>query len=181
MIAEDLLANKANVHTENGEDGIIAAIYRQIDFGTKRCCEFGAWDGVQFSNCRSLIQQGWSALMIEGDEHRFKDLVNTYRNNPSVFCINRFVDTDFNSLDSLLQECKIEDLDFLSIDIDGLDFEILETMAARPRVICIEVNAGHCPAAATRLDRDVARGRATVQIVSADCGKDGIWSCLLHC
>jgi len=36
-------------------------------------------------------------------------------------------------------------LDFLSVDIDGLDSEIFENLDIRPRVICIEVYAGFRP------------------------------------
>ena len=36
-------------------------------------------------------------------------------------------------------------MDLLSIDIDGLDSEIFEALDFLPRVICVEVNAGHNP------------------------------------
>jgi len=120
------------------------------------CCEFGAWDGIHLSNCRNLIERGWTALMIEGDRGRFKDLVSNYASNPKVICENRFVDAGANSLGSILRANHLTELDFLSIDIDGLDYEIFETLDVLPRVICIEVNAGHSPESGTRLDRDVA-------------------------
>lgn len=157
MQPEDLLVNKSNIYTQNGEDGIIAAIFKRIGTTTKVCCEFGAWDGVHFSNCRRLILQGWSALMIEGDEYRFKGLVSNYPTHPLVTCVNRYVDVGPNSVGTIVQKHNIGDLDFLSVDIDGLDYEILETLDSYPRVICIEVNAGHSPETETRLDRDVAK------------------------
>lgn len=157
MQSEDLLVYKSDNHSQNGEDGIIAAIFERIGTNTKVCCEFGAWDGIHLSNCRNLILLGWSALMIEGDEHRFKDLVSSFATNPSVTCVNRFVDAGVNSVASILEACNIGNLEFLSIDIDGLDYEIFETLDVYPRVICIEVNAGHNPGSETRLSRDIAR------------------------
>jgi hypothetical protein len=47
-------------------------------------------------------------------------------------------------------------LDLLSIDIDGLDYYILEGLRIRPRVICVEVTSGHSPERTTMLLREVA-------------------------
>ena len=157
MQSEDLLIYKSDRHSQNGEDGIVAAIFENIGTTTRICCEFGAWDGIHLSNCRNLILLGWSALMIEGDDHRFKDLVSCYATNRLVTCVHKMVDAGANSLASILDACHSRDLDFLSIDIDGLDYEIFETLDVYPRVICTEVNAGHDPESETRLDRDVAR------------------------
>jgi len=145
MQSEDLLVYKSDTHSQNGEDGIIAAIFDRIGTSTKVCCEFGAWDGIHLSNCRTLILLDWSALMIEGDDQRFKDLVSSYATNPLVTCVNRFVDAERDSLGSILEACTIGDLDFLSIDIDGLDYETFETLTVYPRVICVEVNVECTP------------------------------------
>jgi hypothetical protein len=156
MRAEDLLIYKSDTFSQNGEDGIIAAIFERIGTTTRICCEFGAWDGIHLSNCRSLIVQGWSALMIEGDEVRYRDLISNYATNPLVTSANKYIDAGSNRLGSIIQAHKIGELDFLSIDIDGLDYEIFETLDVRPRVICIEVNAGHDPGVKARLPRNVA-------------------------
>ncbi len=147
---------RANVNSQNGEDGIIGDIFAKIGTTTKTCCEFGAWDGIYLSNCRKLILDGWKALMIEGDASRCQALVENYKDNPNVIPVNCFVDASTNSLRSLLEKHGIGELDFLSVDIDGLDCEILETLNVLPRVICIEVNAGHDPLAVKRIDRKVA-------------------------
>jgi hypothetical protein len=133
------------VFSQNGEDGIIQHIFERIGVEANLCCEFGAWDGVHFSNCRNLVLQGWHAIMIEGDHEKYIELVETYKGNPAVKTVHCFVDTTTQRLDRVLHECGISSLDFLSIDIDGPDYEILLDMEIRPRVICIEVNAGHNP------------------------------------
>lgn len=156
MQHQDLLEFKADVHSQNGEDGIIEALFSRIGTVTRVCCEFGAWDGIHLSNCRNLILEGWGAVMIEGDENRFRDLVANYASYPDVTCVNRWVGTGADSLDAILREHDAADLDFLSVDIDGLDSEVLEALEVRPRVICIEVNAGHDPGSAQRIDRETA-------------------------
>lgn len=158
MQSEDLLVKKRNEFSQNGEDGIIEELFSRIGVTSKACCEFGAWDGVHFSNCRRLVLQGWRTIMIEGDSTKFSLLRSTYKDSPEVSCLNRFVDTDTNRLDILLTECDVLNLDFLSIDIDGLDYEIFDTLAARPRVICVEVNAGHDPTRKALIPRAIAQG-----------------------
>lgn len=153
---ENLLEYKSNVHSQNGEDGIIAIIFERIGIANGTCCEVGAWDGIHLSNCRHLISQHWNALMIEGDGNRFADLVSTYEKT-SVICENLYVDTGQNSLSTILDKNGIEQLDFLSIDIDGLDYEIFEAIDFRPKVICIEVNAAHHPESTTRINRDISK------------------------
>ena len=63
-----------------------------------------------------------------------------------------------DSVDTLLSKAGFPaDIDFLSIDIDGLDFDIFRTLKAKPRVICVEVNAGHMPNETKRLSQEIAR------------------------
>ncbi len=157
MESTHLLTCKSNTFSQNGEDGVIAAVFRMIGETTRRCCEFGAFDGVHLSNCRCLILEGWEALMIEGDAARFTALGRTYRDNPRVTCVHAYVDVDRNSLGAIARRTGFDDLDFLSIDIDGLDYEVFETLDVTPRVVCVEVNAGHDPEAERPLSKEAAR------------------------
>ena len=149
---------KANFFSQNGEDGIIQAIFNQIGIKYRTCCEFGAWDGVYLSNCRKLILEDWKALMIEGNTERYHLLIQNYQNIPSVIPVNCFVDDKRNSLGRIAKNYGFELLDFLSIDIDGLDFEIFSSLDIFPRVICVEVNAGHSPTTSSRIRQSIAMG-----------------------
>ena len=152
-----MLDFKRNEFSQNGEDGIIEELFRRIGLEARTCCEFGAWDGTHLSNCRRLIQQEWHALMIEAMDEKFKVLVRNFHDNPRVTCVNRLVDDDKNSLGAIIKETGFPgELDFLSVDIDGLDYEIYSGLNIRPRVICIEVNAAHAPDADLELSRDLA-------------------------
>ena len=75
----------ANTYSQYGEDGILAECLRRISKVAELdrwCAEFGAWDGVHLSNtCRLIREDGYSAVLIEGDPDRFKDLE---RNLPAV-------------------------------------------------------------------------------------------------
>jgi hypothetical protein len=137
-----------SVFSQYGEDGIIGRIFEVVGEGGRFCCEFGAWDGVYLSNTRALIERGWSALLIEGDRVRYSDLRSRNANLDRIVCVHAFVDAGANSLPLILRRHGLAErqLDLLSIDIDGLDYEIFGTLAdmpARPRVVVVEVQPEH--------------------------------------
>jgi len=139
-----LLEFKSDVYSQTGEDGIIEKILEILPKNDKWCVEFGAWDGVFFCNVRNLIENNdYSAILIEGNKTKFKDLQRNYSQNPKVITINRFVGFDEeDSLDQILKDTPISvDFDFLSIDIDGNDYHVWKAISKyKPKVICIEFN-----------------------------------------
>ena len=139
-----LLEHAANVHSQAGEDGILAKILEVIGAGTNWCVEFGAWDGKYLSNTYNLIEsRGFSAVMIEGSKKRHRDLVAAFKNNPRIVPVNAFVGfTATDGLDSILAKTEIPlDFDVLSVDIDGNDYHVWKAVTRyRPRVVVIEYN-----------------------------------------
>ena len=153
-----LITYQKNIFSENGEDGIIEKIFSEIKPKSNLCCEFGAWDGIWASNCRNLIvKHNWNAIMIEGDPVKFQDLLKTYENNKDVRCVNNYVDNKEFSLSNILTEYEKNNMAFLSIDIDGFDYEIFESLDFYPQVICIEVNTGHSPDSTKKIPRKIAK------------------------
>lgn len=106
--------------------------------------EFGAWDGFYLSNTAHLWSKdsSWHAVLIEGDKNRFTELVSkTGDFNCTV--INAWVGIKQNDcLEKLLQDNNImQTIDLLSIDIDGNDYHIFESLQTiRPRLIICEYN-----------------------------------------
>ena len=152
----DLLDHQRNVYSQNGEDGVIEAILGVIDAETQWCCEFGAWDGIHFSNTRRLIEGGWSAVLIEANETRYEELVANSGGYPNVHTFQAVVGVH-ERLESLLDRTAAPELDLLVVDVDGLDYEIVGGLEVRPRVLCVEVNAGHSPRATESVPREVAK------------------------
>jgi hypothetical protein len=152
-----LLDRARNDFSQNGDDGIIDAIFEKIGESSRLACEFGAWDGVHLSNTRALILKGWRAVLLEADPARFADLERNYRDMPGVVCIQAAVDDRENRLDQIFSDAKITDeLDLLVVDVDGLDYYVVASLELRPRVLCVEVNAGHYPASTQLVPREVA-------------------------
>lgn len=142
---ENPLAKYAeNVTSQNGEDGIIQHIVEVISPTNKYCVEFGAWDGKHYSNCYNLLNTGsWHGAMIEASPSKYKELVQTYSNNEKVKCINKYVDFEgAGSLDNILDEISApKDIGVLSIDIDGNDYHVWESIKTHiAELVVIEFN-----------------------------------------
>ena len=135
---------KKNYTSQFGEDGIIERALELIPNRDCWCVEFGAWDGKELSNTYTLIERRkYSAVLIEADTVKFASLQKTHHKRSGVICFNRFVEFEGpDSLDSILSETPIPwDFDVLSIDIDGNDYHIWDSLTHyRPKIVVIEFN-----------------------------------------
>lgn len=139
-----LLEHKQDVYSQMGEDGIIEKILEELPERDSWCVEFGAWDGLHLTNTRHLIEsKNYSAVLIEADKKRFRDLQGNYSNNSKVCPINTFVGfKEDDNLDQILSNTPIpNDFDLLSIDIDGNDYHVWNAISKyKPKVVVIEFN-----------------------------------------
>jgi hypothetical protein len=124
----------ANVYSQTGEDGMIAEVFNRIGEGDRVCVEFGAADGVSCSNTKALRDQGWTALLIEDDTDLWMQIEESDRVQAANFAVTP------ENLDPFLTEFDYDDVDLMSIDVDGDDYAIWEGMKAKPRVVVIEYN-----------------------------------------
>ena len=144
-----ILSKKKNIYSQNGEDGIIEYIFNTIGIENGNFIEFGAWDGIHLSNTYNLFKKGWGGIYIEGDSNKYNKLVYNFNSFDRITCLNKMVGfKDNDNLDLIVDESlhNKKEFDFVSIDVDGLDFFIFENFNKYlPKVVCIEVNAGHSP------------------------------------
>lgn len=132
-----------NNYSQWGEDGIIEKIFNITGTTSKVAIEFGANDGFFFSNTAYLWStQGWKGILIEGNKNDFPKLVH---NTQSFNCIpiSEYVGIETHSnLEAILKKYNITDqIDLLSIDIDGNDYYVFDSLTTlHPRVIIVEHN-----------------------------------------
>jgi hypothetical protein len=159
---KDLIEYRRQCIAQHGEEDIIARVFDVIGPGNKFCCEFGAWDGILLSNTRALVLDGWSALLIEGDAERFRKLKANYADNPNVSAECALVGAGENSLARILERTGLAErrLDFLSIDVDGADFDHfseLDRLRTLPRLVLVEVQPEHGPDRQDKVPDEIAK------------------------
>lgn len=127
----NFLSDEYKVYSQNGEDGVIRAIFKLIGATDKYFVEFGVGGGGE-CNTRLLRNNGWSGLMMDCE---YEDLsINLHKHH-----------IDAENINQLLDLHKVpEKFDLLSIDIDGNDYWVWKAINRRPRVVIIEYN-GYLP------------------------------------
>lgn len=148
QVSSPLLQHARNVTSQFGEDGLIAHVIDTIQPESRHCVEFGAWDGIRYSNCYNLlVANAWQGLMIEANSDKFIQLVGNLSKYPNITLANRFVGFEgANTLDNILQEENVPNsFGLLSIDIDGNDYYVWESLKNyTPEIVVIEFNPT-CP------------------------------------
>jgi hypothetical protein len=136
-------------HSQNGEDGLLKAIFEVIGTQNKWCFECGAADGVTISNTITLVEKGWTGIFVERNRRRFVEMERRH-NSPGA----RRMGIDKRSIRIKAElavngPCSIEaickqhsapmDIDLISLDIDGGEEDVLLGFRElKPRVICAE-------------------------------------------
>ena len=145
MKKETLNNFSKKIYSQFGEDGILLEILNRLknENLNRWCVEFGAKDGISYSNTYNLIKHyNYNAVLIEGDKKYFKKLSKNLPQK-NIIKINKFVNfSGPNNLDEILGSTVIpKNFDILSIDIDGCDFYIFESLIKyKPKIVCIEFN-----------------------------------------
>jgi hypothetical protein len=126
----DLKKHHKDIYSTTGEDGIVEKIFSVIKPTSFFAVEVGAWDGFLYSNTAYLESKGWRRIGFEANKKRAGKC-------PTV--IHTFVTP--KNINKLLKEHNVpEDVDFISIDIDSLDFYVWASLEYMPKVVCIEHN-----------------------------------------
>lgn len=136
------------MYSQTDEDGILREIFNRVGAPHKTFVEFGVENGLE-NNTVALLLEGWSGLWLEcSGEH-----VRSIQKNLSTIIsrgrlnIQQAIVTKENINDLLASHASAENIDLLSIDIDGNDFYVFDALlsSVRPRVIVIEYNAKFIP------------------------------------
>lgn len=141
---DDLTPFELRVFSQNGEDGVLEAILREVGVVSRTFVEFGAERGLE-GNCVFLAEVlGWSGLFIEADETAFAVLESRYRDRPQV--VTTCAAVTAANINDIIEAAGLGGLiDVLSIDIDSHDYWVWEALTVvEPTVVVIEYNA-HIP------------------------------------
>lgn len=129
--------------SQNGEDGILDVLRKQLRTRNRYFIEIGAADGLQNNSSWLAIAEQYAGLMIEGNARlveRARRLIPHY--SIGAECVNMFVNSaNVHELRSLALHV---DPDVLSLDIDGVDYYVAKAVldsGFRPKIFVVEYNS----------------------------------------
>ncbi len=154
-----LRGRRFRLYSQNEEDGLTLALLAAAGVTTRTFVEIGS--GQSGGNSAVLaLDLGWSGLMVEAHRPHVRKLRPLVADNPGVTVLcERVTAGGFNAL--LKTQGLRGEIDFLSIDIDSIDYWLLDALKqVSPRVLVMEYNAHFGPRRAVTLpDADVPEPR----------------------
>lgn len=139
-----------NIYSQNGEDGILEQLIKELGIAHGTFCEFGASDGITSSNTYNLmLNYNFSGMAIELDQARYQKCVANYALFPQVQVFQGAVMYDDlkYDLNAWLKKGGLpHDFDILSIDIDCDDYYVWERLTDfTPKIVIFETNSYRDP------------------------------------
>jgi hypothetical protein len=129
------------ITSQNNEDGIINYIFNQLKIDKLNFIEIG-FDYYQ-NNSLAILKKCNKGLFIDGDNKKviiLRNVLKLFYPKTKINVQNALVDIDnINQIKEQNFNDK-EEIDFLSIDVDGIDYYLLKEINFKPKLICIEYN-----------------------------------------
>lgn len=127
-------------YSQNGEEGCVLEALVRMKQDRGYCVEIGGADGHFCSNTALLLENiGWSGLFVETDYDLHLKCKENWKDNPRVRSQCSCVDE--RNVNAFVND----DCDLLSIDTDGSDYRIFCGMAARPKIVIVEIDSSIPP------------------------------------
>ena len=140
------------VFSQNGEDGIIDYLLFSLQIEKPKFIEIGVGDYYE-SNTRFLFERssgdGLIIDIIDNLQKRVEKNIRLWRGNVKI--LNRKIDSE-NILATLKEFNFFDNIDLFSIDVDGIDYWILEKM---PKKFCKLIVAEYNPYFGSNLEISV--------------------------
>jgi hypothetical protein len=129
--------------SQNGEDGILLYIFSLIGMTSRKAVEICAGDGIECNTANLIINHGWTALLFDAHAESVARGKAFYAQNKDTFnwppqLIQAWVTAE--NVNELIQRNGFEeDVDLLSLDMDGMDYWIWKAIQViSPRVVVVE-------------------------------------------
>lgn len=128
-------------NSQNNEDGIIQYIFDKIQLKKINFIEIG-FDYYE-NNSINFLHKVNKGLFIDGSNEKvlkLKIILKLFYPFKNIKVLSKFIHRD--NLNEIIKNCfsEKEEVDFLSIDVDGNDYYLFENLSIKPKIICIEYN-----------------------------------------
>ena len=139
---KDLSDVEFQVYSQWGEDGIIDWLINKFPEIPKSFLEIGTQDYRESNTRFLLINKNWDGFLIEADKAAIKDIKSQrvyWKHN--LRAINEFITKD--NINDVIKKFNIpKKLGLLSLDIDGVDYWVLNKLSVLdPSIIICEYNS----------------------------------------
>jgi hypothetical protein len=131
------------VYSQWGEDGIIQHLLRHVSIEKKIFVEFGVENYTESNTRFLLVNNDWSGLVLDGS----KENIDYIKNDSAVYWAHNlkpecvFITKD-NINEVISSNGLTGDIGLLSVDIDGNDYWVWESITCiSPRIVICEYNS----------------------------------------
>jgi len=129
--------------SQNGEDGILLYLFSLVGEETRRAVEICAGDGIECNSANFVINHGWTALLVDGDQDKISRGRSFYARCRDTWIwpptmAEAWVTAD--NVNDLIRTHGFDgEIDLLSLDMDGVDYWIWKAIdCVSPRVVLLE-------------------------------------------
>jgi len=141
-VHESIQDAEFKVFSQFGDDGIIQYLIHNVEIDHRKFVEFGVEDYTEANSRFLLVNNNWSGLVIDGN----KSNIDRVRQDEiswkyDLIAVEAFV-TRENINEYLLRNNFADGIGMLSIDVDGNDYWIWESIhAVDPVIAVVEYNS----------------------------------------
>lgn len=133
--------------SQNGEEGVCLEVVKRLGISSGVAVEIGGANGLFCSNTALLLREhNWQGLYVEGSYSLYLESVENWKDNPRVRHQCCYVDG--KNINAFVKD----DCDLLSLDTDGLDYEIFAGLKAKPKIVILEIDSSVPPGVTVRAD-----------------------------
>lgn len=147
------------VFSQNGEDGVLAEIFRRVGTTDHYFLEIGVGDGLE-NNTTFFLSQGWKGCWVDGDGSAVTKIRKTFwQPLQKGDLVVRQALVSAENIGGILSELKVPaEFDLFSLDIDRNTYFVWRALKhLRPRVIVIEYNSQFPPPMEWTVEYDRSR------------------------
>ena len=129
------------ITSQNNEDGLINYIFKKLKAYQPNFVEIGL--DYYENNSLALLRKANKGLFIDGDNKKIfllKNILKIVYPFKKFSFVSEFINK--KNINLLISQTfrNDEEIDFMSIDVDGIDYYLLEEVSFYPKLICIEYN-----------------------------------------
>ena len=129
--------------SQNGEDGIIEFLTSNLKDNNKFFVEIGSGNGLE-NNSTNLVLNNWQGLVLDGisNSKQYNNLLKIISTEKKIINIGTYL--NLSNINYLIKILIDKDISFFSLDIDSIDFYIMNEILKNgilPKILCLEYNS----------------------------------------